>query len=334
MTVSTEVRLVRRPDGPVGDADCAVEEVRLRSPGAGEVKVVNLFNSVDPYMRGRMTGQRTYIDGFALGETMTGESVGEVTVSNSPDLSPGDLVVHHKGWRTHAVLEAAQCRQVTRLATIAPSAYLGVLGMPGLTAYVGLLDVASFQPGDTVFVSAASGAVGSLVGQLAKLRGAATVVGSAGSAAKAEHLVSEYLFDEAFDYHDGPVAKQLSAALPEGIDVYFDNVGGEQLQAAFGSMRPGGRIALCGAIAEYNATTSGALENLSLAISRRIALRGFIVYDHEHRRPAFERDVSQLLLDGKLRNTETVFSGIESSVAAFQSLFTGDKIGKVVVRVG
>jgi len=333
MIRGTEVRLMRHPDGfPVSD-DFAWAEVELADPKDGEVEVANLYFSVDPYMRSRMSGRSTYIDPFELGAAMTGGAVGRVVRSAAPGLEPGDLVLHNYGWRTAAVIPAAECRRVESVDGLSPSAYLGVLGMPGQTAYAGLLRIAELRPGDVVFVSAASGAVGTAVGQFAQKLGASRVIGSAGSAEKCERLVSEFGFDAAFDYRDGDILGQLRAAAPDGIDVYFDNVGGEVLQAAWTSLRNGGRVALCGAIAEYNGGTGACVEPLADAIVRRLTLRGFLVFDHDDMIPTFERDVRQWLASGEVRHWETTFTGIESAVDAFGSLFTSEKLGKVVVAV-
>ncbi len=213
------------------------------------------------------------------------------------------------------------------------TAYLGVLGMTGLTAYAGLLDVAAMKPGETVFVSGAAGAVGSMVGQIAKLRGAGRVIGSAGSAAKVERLTA-LGFDAAFDYHDGPVSKQLRAAAPDGVDVYFDNVGGDHLEAAIGAMNLHGRAAICGMIAQYNATEPPAApRNLALVIGKRLTLRGFLVSDHGHLREQFVQEVAGWLREGRLSYDETVVDGIEQAPEAFLGLLRGENLGKMLVRL-
>lgn len=333
MTRSTEVRLARYPVGMPTPEDFEWAEVDLPDPVSGEVEVENLFLSVDPYMRSRMSGRSTYIEPFALGAPMTGGAVGRVLRSASPDLQPGDLVLHDLGWRTLAVLPGTECRPVAQLEGISPSAYLGVLGMPGMTAYVGLRKIAALQDGDVVFVSAASGAVGTAVGQFARLLGASRVIGSAGSADKCERLVTEFGFDATFNYRDGDVLGQLREAAPDGVDVYFDNVGGEALQAAWTCLRPGGRVAICGAISEYNGGPGSTVSPLNEAIERRLTLRGFLVFDHPELIEPFESDVTQWLASGQVHHWETVFSGIESAAEAFVSLFTSEKLGKVVVAV-
>jgi NADPH-dependent curcumin reductase CurA len=287
--------------------------------------------SVDPYMRGRMNDAKSYVTPFQVGAALDGGAVGTVVASNVDSLKPGDLVLHGLGWRDYALLDAKHVRQVDP--AVGPSAYLGVLGMPGLTAYVGLLDIAAMKPGDTVFISGAAGAVGSLAGQIARLRGASRVIGSAGSASKVEYLVDRLGFDAAFNYKDSPVRHQLREAAPEGIDVYFDNVGGEHLEAAIAAFKPYGRAALCGAISQYNATDVSAPKNLALAIGKRLTLRGFIVSDHNDRMPAFQNEVAAWLTTGDITFAETFVDGIENAPAAFIGLLRGDNTGKMVVRI-
>jgi NADPH-dependent curcumin reductase CurA len=333
MTRGREVHLVSRPQGWPVPEDFALVEVDLPDPGPGEVLVRNTFMSVDPYMRGRMNDVASYAPPYQLGEVMYGGALGEVVVSNSPDLAVGQTVRHNSGWRDHVVAPAKAFAPVDPAAAPSPSAYLGVLGMPGLTAYVGLLDVAAFQPGEAVFVSGAAGAVGSVVGQLAKLRGASRVVGSAGSAAKVARLL-EVGFDAAFNYKDGPVAGQLAAAAPEGIDVYFDNVGGDHLEAAIGQLKPFGRAALCGAISQYNASAPvPGPSNLSMAVGKRLTLRGYIVSDHYDRNAAFLADVAPAVSAGRIAIDETIVDGLENAIGAFLGLLRGDNLGKMVVRL-
>src|SRR4051794_40280289 len=274
--LSREIRLAARPAGEPQPSDFELAEVEVAEPAEGEIVVRNAFMSVDPYMRGRMDDRKSYVPPFVLGAPLSGGAVGEVVASHADGFAEGDVVLHHLGWREYAVLDARYARMLDT--SLAPaSAYLGVLGMPGLTAYVGLLEIAGLRPGDVVFVSGAAGAVGSLAGQIAKLRGH-TVIGSAGSAEKVAYLRDELGFDAAFDYHDGPVWESLRAAAPDGIDLYFDNVGGDHLEAAIGALHNHGRVALCGAISSYNATSPPAApRNLALAIGKRLTLRGFII---------------------------------------------------------
>ncbi len=330
---SKEVHLVARPRGEPRQSDFSVVETALPEPATGQVLVHNRFLSVDPYMRGRMRDAKSYASPFALGEVMTGMAVGEVVASRSPDRRVGDTVVHDLGWREYALGPAAAFRAVP--AGDAPlSAWLGVLGMVGLTAWVGMLEIAALQRGDVVFVSGAAGAVGSLAGQIARLRGASRVVGSVGSAAKVRYVRDELGFDAAFDYHEAPVAELLAEAAPEGIDVYYDNVGGEHLEAAIGALRLHGRAALCGAISQYNLDEPApGPRNLSLMVGNRLTLRGFLVSDHAERRPAFLAEVGGWLAGGRIGLAETVVDGVENAPAAFIGMLRGENIGKMLVRV-
>lgn len=333
MPKSREWHLVARPHGWPTTDDVALREVETAEPGPGQIVVRNLHLSVDPYMRGRMNDVKSYTPPFALNEPMGGGAVGRVTASNADGFAVGDHVLHGLGWREYAVLDAAHSVKVDPQA--APlSAYLGALGMTGLTAYAGLLEVASFTEGDAVFVSGAAGAVGSQVGQIAKLKGASRVIGSAGSDEKVKLLVEEYGFDAAFNYKDGPVAEQLRKAAPDGIDVYFDNVGGEHLEAAISSLKLRGRAVLCGAIAQYNDTeASGGPRNLAQIIGKRLRLQGMLVGDHAALQPEFVREVGGWIRDGKLHYRETVVEGIENNFEAFLGVLRGDNTGKMIVTL-
>ena len=327
-----QVVLQRRPVGMPQAEDFAVREAELPAPGEGEVYVENICMSVDPYMRGRMVDRKSYTPPFQVGEALTGGAIGRVVQSNAPDLPVGEHVESHYGWREGFVAKAARLRRLGELHAPA-SAYLGVLGMPGMTAYVGLLDVGALQAGETVFVSGAAGAVGSAVGQIAKIKGA-KAVGSAGSAGKVRHLTEDLGFDHAFDYHDGHLERHIRTGAPDGVDVYFDNVGGEHLQAALNCMRPGGRIPLCGAIAQYNATAPvPGPNNLAIAIGMGLTLKGFIVSNFEHLRADFLRDMTAWVTSGQMQYRETVLTGIERAGEAFIGLFTGANTGKMVVAL-
>ncbi|MGN9765053.1 NADP-dependent oxidoreductase [Micromonospora sp. SD12] len=331
-TRNREIHLASRPQGwPTAD-NFRLVETDVPTPGPGQIVVRNRYMSVDPYMRGRMNDVKSYVPPFALDAPLDGGAVGEVVAGEAGGLRPGDTVLHGLGWREYALLDAKAARKVDP--DLAPvTAYLSVLGMTGLTAYAGLLDVAGMKPGETVFVSAAAGAVGSLVGQIARLRGAGRVVGSAGSAAKVERLRA-LGFDAAFDYHDGPVRDSLKAAAPDGVDVYFDNVGGDHLEAAISAMRVHGRAAICGMIAQYNDTEPPAApRNLALVIGKRLTLRGFLVGDHGHLRAEFVREMAGWLRDGKVSYDETVVDGIENAPEAFLGLLRGENLGKMLVRV-
>ncbi|MGW3563002.1 NADP-dependent oxidoreductase [Streptomyces sp. NPDC000941] len=330
---SREWHLVARPEGWPKPEDFALRETPVTEPGPGQVLVRNLYMSVDPYMRGRMNDVKSYVPPFKLDHPMDGGAVGEVIASNAEGIAVGDHVLHFAGWREYAQVEAKHAVKVDPAA--APlSAYLGVLGMTGLTAYAGLLEVASFKEGDAVFVSGAAGAVGSEVGQIAKLKGASRVIGSAGSDEKVRLLTEEYGFDAAFNYKNGPVADQLKEAAPDGIDVYFDNVGGEHLEAAIGRLNVHGRITVCGMIAQYNVTEPPAApRNLALVIGKRLRIQGMLVNDHQHLQQQFVAEVGGWLREGKLHYRETVVKGIDNAADAFLGMLRGANIGKMIVAL-
>jgi hypothetical protein len=329
-----EWQLVRRPHGEPVAEDFRLVSTTRPDPGPGQVVVETLAMSVDPYMRGRMSAIRSYAPSWELGETMQGGAVGRVVASRAESVPEGALVLHGSGWRDVAVLDASAVSVVAPLPGLPLSLYLGALGMPGLTAWAGLFRLADFRAGDTVFVSGAAGAVGSLVGQFARLSGAARVVGSAGTPEKVSWLGS-LGFDAAFDYHDGAVADLLARAAPEGIDVFFDNVGGEHLEAAIGAFRTFGRAALCGSISGYNAVSARpGPRNLGLIVGKQLSLRGFIVGSHGDLRPEFVETVSGWLRDGSLVARETVVDGLDNAVTAFRDLLSGGNTGKMVVRLG
>jgi NADPH-dependent curcumin reductase CurA len=330
---SKEIRLASRPTGEPEASNFELAEAEVADPADGEIVVRNTFISVDPYMRGRMNAAKSYAAPYEIGKTLWGGAVGEVVASRAEGFEEGDVVLHQLGWREYAKLPAKHAQKIDASA-VPPSAYLGVLGMPGLTAYVGLLEIASVSEGDIVFVSGAAGAVGSLAGQIAKLRGH-TVIGSAGSAEKVRYVTEELGFDAAFDYHDGPVREQLRAAAPDGIDVYFDNVGGDHLEAAIAALHDHGRVALCGAISGYNAASpQPGPNNMFQIVSKRLTLRGFIVTDHQDRYPAFAREVGAWVAAGEVTFRETIVDGgVEAAPQAFIDLLHGANVGKMVVRL-
>ncbi|MGZ4605042.1 MAG: NADP-dependent oxidoreductase [Blastococcus sp.] len=330
-----EWQLAARPHGEPTPDDFRLVETERPDPTDGQIVVRMIAMSVDPYMRGRMNAGKSYAAAWEVGETMKGGAVGRVIDSRSSTVPVGALVLADAAWRDVAVLNANEVAVLPDTPGIPPSYYLGVLGMPGLTAWVGLFRIADFRPGDAVFVSGAAGAVGSLVGQFARLRGASRVVGSAGTPDKVRWLTSELGFSAAFDYHDGPVATQLAAAAPDGIDVFFDNVGGEHLEAAIGAFNEFGRAALCGAISGYNAVEpQPGPRNMFMLVTKKLSLRGFIVSDHSDLRPEFQETVSGWLRDGRLVVRETVREGLENAVPAFLDLLRGGNTGKMVVRLG
>jgi hypothetical protein len=329
--IGRQVQLVSRPVGWPTPENFRLVEVELPDPADGQVLVRNQFISVDPYMRGKLNDVRSYTPPYQLAAPMDGAAVGEVVASAAPERTVGEIVLHQAGWRDYAVLDAAHTRLVDP--SVAPaSAYLGVLGTTGFTAWVGLVEIAALKQGDVVFVSGAAGAVGSIAGQIARLRGAARVVGSAGSAAKVARL-HELGFHAAFDYHDTPVRDRLADSAPDGIDVYFDNVGGEQLEAAITRMNPFGRVALCGAISVYNATEPRpGPRNLSLAVGKQLTLRGFLVTSYGHLRKQFAAEMTGWLGDGRIRYDETIVDGLENAVDAFVGMLRGENTGKMLVR--
>ncbi len=319
MPTTREIRLARRPHGEPVDEDFELAVRELPEPGEDELLVRNVFMSVDPYMRGRMDDRKSYVPPYEIGKALMGGAVGE-------EVGSGDLIVHGKGWREHALVKRDQALRVERLEGLPVSVLLGALGMPGFTAWVGLTDIAQLQPGETVFVSAAAGAVGSVAGQIARARGC-RVIGSAGGQEKVAYVRDELGFDVAFDYR--------TEKLGEEIDVYFDNVGGPQLEQAIGKMRRGGRIALCGAVSQYNATSpTPGPRNLALMVGKRIMMRGFIVGDHSDRDPEFRAEVQELIGSGELKLAETVVDGgLEVAPRAFVDMLAGRHLGKVVVAL-
>jgi NADPH-dependent curcumin reductase CurA len=328
------VRLARRPVGVPG-LDCfEVVSQPVPEPGPGGVVVRNQFFSLDPYMRGRMSDAKSYAAPYELGEIMHGDAVGTVTASDDPALPAGTTVAHGEGWRTWSAGPARLYRAIDTTAVPA-SAYLGPLGMPGMTAYVGLTEIAPVRKGDVVFISAAAGAVGSVAGQIARQLGARRVVGSAGSAAKVAALTTDFGFDAAFNYKDGDLGGQLRQAAGGRIDVYFDNVGGDQLETAITAMARGGRVALCGMLSVYNATElPPGPRNLGMLIGKRLTMRGFLVTDHEDCRDEFERAMAGWLADGSVHAAETVVPGVAAAPEAFLGLLSGTNTGKMLIQVG
>jgi NADPH-dependent curcumin reductase CurA len=330
-----EIRLKSRPVGVPTPENFELAETAVPTPGMGQVLVRNIYMSVDPYMRGRMVDRRSYVPPFQVGEVLSGGAIGRVVTSNNnADFKAGDYVSHGNGWREWFVSGSGGLQKLDH--TIAPiQSYLGALGMPGLTAYAGLLRIGQLKDGERVFVSAASGAVGTIACQIAKNHGC-TVVGSAGSDEKCKYLTEELGVDAAVNYRKAPdLTAALRDAFPEGIDVYFENVGGEHLVAALNTMRLNGRIALCGMIDQYNAVEMPkGPGNLVMAIGLSLTLRGFIVSNHYDMMPDFLRDMTKWIKEGKMKWRETIFEGIEKAPEAFIGLFKGENFGKMLVKIG
>ena len=331
-TISREIRLVARPQGFPDEDLFEVAETPIPDPADGQVLIRNAFFSVDPYMRPRMNDVRSYVAPFTLGEAMTGGAVGRVAASRNPRYAEGDWVLHQLGWREWALSDGATLRRVDP-GTAPVSTSLGVLGMPGFTAWYGLFVLGRPQAGETVLVSGAAGAVGSAAGQMAKIAGC-RVIGSAGSEEKLAWL-RELGFDAVFNYREQSARAALGELAPDGIDVYFDNVGGDHQEAAIGALRTHGRLVACGSISRYNdAEPSPGPRNMFMVVTKRLRIEGFIISDHYDRFGEFAGEASGWVEDGRLRYRETVVDGIENAPRAFLGLLRGENIGKMLVKVG
>ena len=332
--VSREIRLKNRPIGLPTESDFELAEVTVPQLGEGQVLIRNIYMSVDPYMRGRMYDRKSYVPPFQLNQALDGGCVGRVIESNNEQYQAGDLVLGMNGWREYFVSDGTGVLKIDP--NIAPAqAYLGTVGMPGLTAYYGLLEVGKPQDGETVFVSAASGAVGSIVCQIAKLKGC-RVVGSAGSDAKVGWLLEEIGVDAAFNYKKTDnVITEVGRLCANGIDVYFENVGGVHLEAALEHMNKFGRIVMCGMIDMYNATKPvPGPTNLAYMIGKQLTMQGFIVSDHFDMLMQFYGDMGKWISEGKIKWKETIVEGLENAPGAFIGLFKGENFGKMIVKVG
>ena len=327
--ISREVHLRRRPAGAVAETVFEVVEVDVPAPKDGELLVRSVALSADPSMIPRLSVD-TYAPAFVPGRAIESRAVGQVVESRADGLAAGDWVVHGGGWRELAVVDAATVRQIHPSADIGPEAWLHALGASGLTAAVGIDVVAGVQPGDVVWVSAAAGSVGLVAAQLAQARGA-RVIGSAGGAEKTAYLSDQVGLDAVLDHREGGIADQLADAAPEGLDVYFDNVGGDHLEAALDHLRIGGRIAACGMISGYGRRQAGPA-NIANVIIRRLRIEGFLVTDHLERVPAVEAELRELMTSGRLQVPVTAFDGIEQAPAALLSLLRGGNLGKTIVR--
>ena len=331
MPVNRQILLASRPEGWVTEANFKLVESAMPRPGDGQFLVRNRWLSLDPYMRGRMDAKKSYAKHVELGEVMVGGAVGEVIESRHPAFKPGDFVNAAFGWQEYALSDGTGARKVDP--SRAPlSYYLGVLGMPGVTAWIGLLDIAQPKAGETVVVSAASGAVGSVVGQLARIKGC-RAVGIAGGRAKCDYTVGELGFDACVDYKAGPLGESLAAAAPNGVDVYFENVGGEVLDAVLVSMNPFSRITICGLVSQYNATEAYGVRNLRSILTNRIRVQGFIVSDRMELWPRALDELADWTAAGKIKYRETIAHGLANAPRAFIGMLRGDNLGKQLVAL-
>jgi NADPH-dependent curcumin reductase len=331
MPKNRRILLKQRPTGMPTLQDFELSEGPVPEPGEGEVLTRTLWLSLDPYMRGRMSDAKSYAKPVGVGEVMTAGTVGEVVTSRHSGFSPGDIVVGQGGWQDYAVLPGTLLRKLDP--SLAPvSTALGILGMPGMTAYVGLLDIGRPKAGETVVVSAASGAVGSVVGQIAKIHGC-RVVGVAGGKEKVDYVVKELGFDAGVDHRSAGLADELAAACPNGVDVYFENVGGATQKAVWPLLNDFARVAVCGLIAQYNEPTPPPGPPMLDVLRKRLTVQGFIVSDHGRRQADFLRDVGGWLRAGKLKYREDVVAGLENAPEAFIGLLQGRNFGKLVVKV-
>ena len=334
MAAYREFHLVRRPVGLPAADDFTIVSKEAPPLADGQVRVKNLYLSVDPYMRGRMSDAKSYAEPFLLNAPMAGGAVGRVEESRHPKVAPGDLVLSMHGWRDGFVGDAKSVVKIDP-ALAPPQAFLGTVGMPGLTAYTGLLEIGGLKPGETVLVTGAAGAVGIVACQIAKAH-SCRVIGTVGSEEKAAWLRDNAGVDVAINYRTTPnLRKAIVAAAPEGIDLTFENVGGDHLEAALAAAKPFGRVAICGLISQYNATEAGpGLRNVREVLTKRLTLRGFIVSDHTALQSRFLADMQQWIKAGRMRWTETVMEGFERTPEAFLGLFSGQNIGKMVVHLG
>lgn len=323
--------LMQRPQGMPIPKDFALKDFQLPDLGEGMARVRNRWLSVDPYMRGRMNDVKSYVPPFELDAPMSGGAVGEVVESRDPSLAVGDMVLHMSGWRDETVEPASNFNKLPAIPGVEPQAFLGNLGLTGGTAYFGLLEAASAKEGDIVFVSAAAGAVGSAVVQIAKAKGM-TVIGSAGGSDKCD-FVRSLGADAVVDYKAGSLLKQLAEAAPKGIDVYFDNVGGDHLDAALALARKDARFAICGMIEGYNEAHPTCLKYIMRIIAMRIRLQGFIYTDYMAKMGDFYRDMGGWTASGQVKERDTVREGLDQTLDAFLGLFSGANTGKMLVKL-
>jgi NADPH-dependent curcumin reductase CurA len=333
-STTAAVVLARRPQGRFSASDLVLADVPLADPADGQALVRNLWMSLDPSTRGRMdASEKQYTTNFEVGEPLDGWAIGVVEQSRSARLPVGAAVRHRAGWRERGIVDDSATMVVDL--TVAPAeSWLSALGQTGFTAWAGLVEVGGLAQGDVVLVSGAGGGVGSMAGQFARLLGASTVIGTAGGPDKCSWLTDELGYDAAIDYHVAGLDTALAAAAPDGIDLFFDNVGGEQLVRALHRMKVGGRISLCGMMSNFSEATAPSMAHLIELVLRRVTLRGFIVRDHEAARPEFERRVSQWLASGELVDRATVVEGLAQAPAALEGLLGGANFGKGLVHLG
>jgi len=329
--MNKRVVLASYPEGWVTESNFRVESAPLPKPGEGEVLVKNLWLSLDPYMRGRISQQKSYVKGVEIGEVMTGETAGEVVESKHPKFKPGDKVTAPSGWQLYWSGKGEMLTKVDA-SKVSLSFFLGCLGMPGRTAYFGMKDICTPRPGETVVVSAASGAVGSVVGQLAKAWGC-RAVGIAGGKAKCDYVVKELGFDACVDYKAGNLFDNLKAACPKGVDACFENVGGEILDTVLRLMNLRGRITICGLISDYNAKEPYGVKMFRSILVNRLKVQGMIVFDWQERYPEANQALLQLVTSGKLKYRESVVEGIENAPKGLIGLLKGENFGKQLVRL-
>ncbi|HUN50203.1 MAG TPA: NADP-dependent oxidoreductase [Candidatus Sulfotelmatobacter sp.] len=326
-----QVLLANRPTGWVKESDFRIVETPIGKPADGQVLVKAIYLSLDPYMRGRMNDTKSYAASAEIGGVMTGETVAEVIESKNAAFKAGDVVCAHTGWQQYALSDGKNLRKVDpKLVPL--STYLGVVGMPGVTAWIGLLDIGEPKPGETVVVAAASGAVGGVVGQLAKMKGA-RAVGVAGGKEKCDFVVKELGFDACVDHRSESFLKDLAAATPKGVDVYFENVGGKILDAMLARANPFARFPFCGMISDYNAVDRYGVKNLISVVGMRIKIQGFIVSDRLDRWPVALKELGEGVASGKIKYRETVTNGLENAPKAFIGLLKGENFGKQVVKL-
>ena len=329
--MNQQIRLKSRPSGEPTLANFEAADAPVSEPKDGEVLRRTIYLSLDPYMRGRMSDAASYATPVKIGDVMGGHTVSEVVESRSPDFMKGDFVTGYDGWQAYGMSNGKDLRKLDPKA-VPISTAIGVLGMPGMTAFVGLMDIGQPKPGETVVVSAASGAVGAVVGQLANIKGC-RAVGIAGSPAKCQYVVEELGFDACINYKTDDLVPALQAACPNGVDVYFENVGGAVFAAILRVINKGARIPLCGIISEYNATGNPSGPNLRPLLVNRATIKGFIVSDHADRAPAFLQEIAPLVMSGRLKYREDIVDGLDAAPQAFVGLLEGRNFGKLMVRV-